>query len=253
MFGLPSFGQIAQGFPGGMAPNPGATPVEQEQYRAGWMDVLSRPEVRAGLLQFGLQAMQPVPIQQTGPGALAGAVGAGAEAYDTSIKAQAAEAQQGRENARADESLEIQRSQVDATLAGQQNQAEMSAAGDAAALERVRTEIQGRADIAKLPPNEQELIAEIASKLSAAPPVTSYSDPSWNAVDVARDIVERARPTGATPPTGAPPPAPGAGAPTNSPPIPPNLVGKNPGWNARTQRWQLQDGSVYNQQGVPTS
>lgn len=256
-----SFGNIAQGYPGGMAPNPNATAQQQEEYRAGWMDTFQRPEVRAALLQFGLQAMQPVGIQQTGPGALAGAVGAGAEAYDTSVKNQQAQAQAATENQRAEEALNVQRSQVDAQLAGQQNQAEMSAADNTAAMDRLMLDIKGKKEIAVLPPNEQELIAGIAAKLISSPPPASYSDLNWadNAVEIARSAVERARPGGAstTPPVPAGTVPPAAPVPANKPPIPPSLQGK---YDAGQLRWHgamslFQDkitGKYYNLNGEDT-
>lgn len=148
-----SFGQQAQGYPGGMAPNPNATPQEQEQYRAGWMETLQRPEVKAGLLQIGLSLMADRPIQESGGGAFANALGQGAAAMGRNEAAQAATQQQAIENAQREQQLATQARSVDVTSEGQQNQADIAAASNAAALERQTLSGEQAIALKQLPPN----------------------------------------------------------------------------------------------------
>jgi hypothetical protein len=226
------FGQYMQGYPGGMAPNPNATPEEQEQYRAGWMDVLQRPEVRAGLLQFGLQMMADRPIQQSGLGAFSGALGSGAEAMTANVKAQEAAQQQELENQRAVENQEIQRSQVAAQLAGQASQAATAAAGETAAMSRLKIKIASDLEIAKLPPNEQDMISNLAAKLLQTTEVgDDLATGSDTALDLAKTIVIGARPaptgTGTEVPSTKVPTTTVPGAGQESMPVPANLKGRS--------------------------
>lgn len=60
---------------------PGDDPATAPDITSTWSAALGDPGVRAALLQGGLSLMQPASFGQTGPGQLAQAIGAGAEAY----------------------------------------------------------------------------------------------------------------------------------------------------------------------------
>lgn len=51
-----------------------------EQIKQSWLEYFNRPEVQAGLLQFGAQALQPVPIGQTAAGHFGQALTSGMQA-----------------------------------------------------------------------------------------------------------------------------------------------------------------------------
>lgn len=56
------------------------TPERRAELRQGWTDFLGSPQVQAGMIQMGVQLLQPVAPGQTGAGAFGQALGAGAEA-----------------------------------------------------------------------------------------------------------------------------------------------------------------------------
>jgi len=62
-----------------------------------WKDWIGQPENRAGLLQFGLQMMQPVAPGQSGVGAFAASIGEGAEARDRHLVGRAKAEETSRE------------------------------------------------------------------------------------------------------------------------------------------------------------
>lgn len=64
-------GTGVQQAPAGMPP---------EQIKQSWLEYFNRPEVQAGLLQFGAQALQPVPIGQTTAGHFGQALTSGMQA-----------------------------------------------------------------------------------------------------------------------------------------------------------------------------
>jgi len=67
--------------PPAQQPNvPPATPEAEQELKKGWLDFLKNPEVKAGLAQFAINALQPPALGQTTLGHLSSAVGAGGEA-----------------------------------------------------------------------------------------------------------------------------------------------------------------------------
>lgn len=74
----------------------GAVPQDTTSLVDSWRGWLAKPENRAGLVQFGLQMMQPIGAGQTPIGHAAEAAGAGFEAHDVNLveRAKAASEQQ---------------------------------------------------------------------------------------------------------------------------------------------------------------
>lgn len=224
------------------AVNPNATPEEKMAYEAGWSDYLQRPEVRASLLQFGIQAMQPVPIQQSGAGAFANAIGSGAQAYDRNVTAQGEAAQQDVKNALAQDELASRNRQVTATETGNRLQYDLGMAGLRSKETIASNALKGKQRVAEIMADSR---VDAATKSALAQYSIYNPDATQEQVDQFRAQIE-ARDAGVGPATGGP-------ATGTAPAIPENLKGKNPGWNPRAQRWQLPDGTNYNQQGVPVS
>lgn len=121
-YGDATFGAMTQPLP----VNPGGN---VEEYRMGWLEALQNPAVRSGLLQFGLQAMQPVPVQQTGPGAMGQAIGAGVGAFNRNIEDQNRVAQGNQENAFKAEELGLRGEAIDVQREGNRNQYDVGMAG----------------------------------------------------------------------------------------------------------------------------
>lgn len=144
-YGDPTLGAMTQPLP----VNAGA---DVEQLRMGWLEALQNPAVRSGLLQFGLQAMQPVPVQQTGPGAMGQAIGAGVEAYNRNIVEQNRVAQGNQENAFKSEELGLKRESIDVQREGNRQQYDVGLKG-----------IEGRTASAALATRNRLIAAQIAA------------------------------------------------------------------------------------------
>lgn len=98
----------------GLQVSPPADDQEREQRVQGWKAFLQDPQVKAALLQFGIQALQPVPIGQTTLGHIAGAIGAGGEAAQRVQTAQEAEQQQQLDNELAQRRVKAVETQAEA-------------------------------------------------------------------------------------------------------------------------------------------
>lgn len=122
LYGDPTLGAMTQPLPVNPAGN-------VEQYRMGWLEALQNPAVKAGLLQFGLQAMQPVPIQQTGAGGMASAIGAGVGAYNRNIDEQNRAQQTNQENAFKSEELGLKSESIDVQREGNRQQYDVGLKG----------------------------------------------------------------------------------------------------------------------------
>ncbi len=66
--------------PSPVQPNPNASPEEKTQLEVGWREYLARPEIKAALLQFGINMLQPVPLGGTPLGQIGSSLGAAAGA-----------------------------------------------------------------------------------------------------------------------------------------------------------------------------
>lgn len=111
-----NFGQLVQPAPG--QPNPDASPEEKQRLTVDWEQFLTRPDVRAALLQFATTVIQPPGPGQNVLGQIGLAVGAGGAAAQRVTTAQTAEEQRRLENQRSQEELDIQREGVDVRREG---------------------------------------------------------------------------------------------------------------------------------------
>ena len=189
------------------AVNPNATPEEKMAYEAGWTDYLSRPEVRAGLLQFGLQAMQPVPIQQSGGGALANAIGSGAQAYDRNVIAQGESAQQDVKNALAQDELGVRNRQVDVSAEGNQLQYNLGMAGLKSKEDIANKALAGKQRVAEIMADSRESAATKAAVAQFSiynPDATREQVEQFKAEVGAREAGAGAGPATTGPVTGGP-------------------------------------------------
>lgn len=166
-FDNPSFGNIANGSPGAVAPDPNLPQEVKDQYSAGWMEMMQRPEIRAGLLQFGINALQPVPIGQSGIGGLAAAVGGGAEAYNKNVAAQNADQQRLIENAQKDRALDYTGTGQDIAREGNQLQFDASIYSSDARMRNAQIAAENRTALAQFAADNKLDIAE-TNKLDAA-------------------------------------------------------------------------------------
>ena len=111
----PSLGQMSQPVP---IKGP---PKDANDFQQRVSDVLSfiqRPEVQAGLMQFGISALQPIQPGQTSGGAIANAIGEGFNASGRVKTQEAATAQQALENQQKEAETAIRREQVDVNREG---------------------------------------------------------------------------------------------------------------------------------------
>ena len=120
----PTLGQYAQPSPVPVA-GPPQNAEELNARASRWDTFFSRPDVLAAMLQFGVQAMQPVPAGQTNLGALGQSLAAGGEAAGRVQKIQREEAatKVSQEQAQQRIGTEKQRANIEqqrADIAGQQ-------------------------------------------------------------------------------------------------------------------------------------
>jgi hypothetical protein len=155
----PTLGAMAQP----QAGNPNATPEEKMAYEAGWTRYLQDPAIRSGLLQFAINAGQPVPVQQTGTGALLSAVGGGAEAYDRNLVAQQTQANEAVKQQQQEELLANQRRGQDVTAGGNRSQYDLGMAEIGSREKMSAAEIAGRELVARL--NASNDISTLEKKL----------------------------------------------------------------------------------------
>ena len=124
---IPPIGGASVGVPGLgdlVAPGPAPavvpqTPEEEEQLTSEWLDFLRNPEVQAGLLQFAINAMQPVAPGRGTAAHLGAAVASGGEAIGR-VRAQRQESAEERRKAgleerrvaTGEEQVQVQREQA---------------------------------------------------------------------------------------------------------------------------------------------
>lgn len=178
-------------------------PANYEANRAGWQQLLESPEVRAGLLQFAIQALQPQPIGQSPLGGIAQAVGAGGEAAQRVREGQQAEAKSAEEQALEKAKLEEEKRghtlTYEAALSGQQSREQIAKESAASNITRAQLAMQG-----KMTPSQQIRFKALSADYAAKAAVDPSSDESIAAYQELLDFSNSiGQPQAGVPGTGA--------------------------------------------------
>lgn len=136
------------------------TPVQQAEIENEWMNWFDQPEVKSGLLQFGIQALQPLPVGQTTGGALAGAVGAGMEARDRAVIGEVASEE--RERKAGLEERKVRAKEVTAAKTGRVKASELLNRKKLTLLNKVET-----GGIESLSPGERDAFVGLTRDIDA--------------------------------------------------------------------------------------
>ena len=130
----PSIGNTAQ--PQATKPTPPTTPQAHQQLTSQWLQFLSKPEVQAGLIQFGINALQPVPSGGTALGQIGRAIGAGGEAAGRVRNARKSEAENARQAGLAERKAKVAEEKLKVTREGIQATGKIASERNAAALQQ---------------------------------------------------------------------------------------------------------------------
>lgn len=138
-----------------VSPQPMAYPgtPEFEQNRQSWLQVLQEPHVRAGMLQFAVQAMQPVAVGQSPLGALGQAIGSGVEASDRVTEQQMEQQKQLADQQLAQERINAENARVGQAASEARNRTALGYAEIDARRSLLEREYALRQELERLPPN----------------------------------------------------------------------------------------------------